>query len=290
MANVTISDLDPLSPPMTGTEVMEIEREGVSYQVTAGDVAQAPPAATAITSGADPVELDPLVLMYAVTTGGTGGIEILNLPNPTVDVNEVNLSFIGRRMVIYLATQTDPGDIVRITVDGSTEAQLFNSTTIDGIGSYTAIGMSFEGSAAAFIWTSYEWVLHTEAVGFNHDYTPHDTRLVSVNGGDATATGSAQPTTIRGGLGNADHTAGGAVNVTGGLSLGTDKGGIVTLRGGNSKDGESGDVVIRAGDPNVNGGSTGTRGNVKIIGLPTSDPGVLGALWNNAGNLKISAG
>lgn len=31
-------------------------------------------------------------------------------------------------------------------------------------------------------------------------------------------------------------------------------------------------------------------GKVKILGLPTSDPGVSGALWNSAGTLKISAG
>lgn len=36
--------------------------------------------------------------------------------------------------------------------------------------------------------------------------------------------------------------------------------------------------------------TTDAQGNVIIVGLPTSDPGVNHALWNNAGVLSVSAG
>lgn len=36
--------------------------------------------------------------------------------------------------------------------------------------------------------------------------------------------------------------------------------------------------------------SIDTNGNVIISGLPTSNPHVVGALWNNNGTLAISAG
>jgi hypothetical protein len=46
------------------------------------------------------------------------------------------------------------------------------------------------------------------------------------------------------------------------------------------------------GDLSLNSGCAFTisTGNVRALNLPTSDPGVVGRLWNDGGTLKISAG
>ena len=38
------------------------------------------------------------------------------------------------------------------------------------------------------------------------------------------------------------------------------------------------------------GGDLDAQGTANIFVVPTSDPGVAGALWNNAGTLSVSAG
>ena len=46
----------------------------------------------------------------------------------------------------------------------------------------------------------------------------------------------------------------------------------------------SGDIVISVGSAGV------TRGNVLMNSLPTSNPSIAGAVWNDSGTLKVSAG
>lgn len=38
------------------------------------------------------------------------------------------------------------------------------------------------------------------------------------------------------------------------------------------------------------GGNLDAQGTANVIVIPTSDPGVAGAIWNNAGTLSVSAG
>lgn len=38
------------------------------------------------------------------------------------------------------------------------------------------------------------------------------------------------------------------------------------------------------------GGDLDAQGTANVIVIPTSDPGVAGAIWNNGGTLSISAG
>ena len=38
------------------------------------------------------------------------------------------------------------------------------------------------------------------------------------------------------------------------------------------------------------GGDLDAQGTANVIVIPTSDPGVAGAIWNNSGTLAISAG
>ena len=48
---------------------------------------------------------------------------------------------------------------------------------------------------------------------------------------------------------------------------------------------DGGDLILKSGDSASGGGSDGL---ILVQNLPTSDPGVTGALWNDAGTLKIS--
>jgi hypothetical protein len=93
---------------------------------------------------------------------------------------------------------------------------------------------------------------------------------------DATGsyTGAGHTTAIIGGQASSVTTggAGGALTLTGGAAAGSgnNNGGDVTITGG-----------VATG--------TGTRGNVLITNLPTSSAGLpTGALWNDAGTLKIA--
>lgn len=75
--------------------------------------------------------------------------------------------------------------------------------------------------------------------------------------------------------------------MAGGDGEGGDGGGILVRSGnGTSGDANGGDVTLQPG----NGTGTGRNGLLLLNNLPTSDPVVAGAVWNDAGVLKISAG
>jgi hypothetical protein len=82
-----------------------------------------------------------------------------------------------------------------------------------------------------------------------------------------------------------------------------DNGGSLTLKGGDGWTSEGGNVFIQGGNPDGgdrDGGridltpgaasGTGIPGQILMRSLPTSDPLIEGAIWNNGGTLKISAG
>ena len=74
----------------------------------------------------------------------------------------------------------------------------------------------------------------------------------------------------------------------GSLTLKAGAGGYETAAGNQNGKGQGGDVIIQAG---AAGGYTGKRdGQIILPTLPTADPGVPGALWNDSGTLKLSAG
>jgi hypothetical protein len=120
------------------------------------------------------------------------------------------------------------------------------------------------------------------------------------------ANGSGGFVEIDGGQGVAD---GGDLTFVGGPG-GTAQGGNINLNSGSSNTGAGGDIVLTAGNNNIGdrgGNITMTTGNgdnaagdiilttlaagrVIINNVPTADPHVLNALWNNAGVLSISAG
>ena len=66
-------------------------------------------------------------------------------------------------------------------------------------------------------------------------------------------------------------------------------GGNVEIESGDGSttgNGDGGDISVTLGS----GGGTGSNGNLKLTNIPTSDPAVAGAVWNDSGTLKISAG
>lgn len=68
-------------------------------------------------------------------------------------------------------------------------------------------------------------------------------------------------------------------------------GGTLFLEGGEGASGSSGNAD--GGDVEISGGQeygTGNVGNILMASLPTSDPSVAGALWNNSTVLTVSAG
>jgi hypothetical protein len=59
-----------------------------------------------------------------------------------------------------------------------------------------------------------------------------------------------------------------------------------------TKDATTGAITVNttvATDVTV-GGNLDAQGTANVFVVPTSDPGVAGALWNNAGTLSVSAG
>ena len=48
--------------------------------------------------------------------------------------------------------------------------------------------------------------------------------------------------------------------------------------------------AVAATTLNATGAVTLSNASIKMTALPTSDPAVAGALWNDAGTLKVSAG
>jgi hypothetical protein len=64
--------------------------------------------------------------------------------------------------------------------------------------------------------------------------------------------------------------------------------GVYLEQGGNALVLKPGEGRVKLGDSVVL--SVNAAGRVLISGLPTADPGVAGALWNNSGVLTVSAG
>lgn len=84
-------------------------------------------------------------------------------------------------------------------------------------------------------------------------------------------------------------------NVTSGNGDGGKGGNIELAAGfggtghGTGNGGQGGDIVLFANVAGT-GGTPGRQGLIICSGLPTSDPHVLGALWNSSGTVHISAG
>lgn len=112
--------------------------------------------------------------------------------------------------------------------------------------------------------------------------TAGDGGAAVVRGGNASGAGKFSGSArLAAGIATSGAT-GGDTNILAGESD-SGAGGNTNISGGYSDSGAAGNVIITPGETN-----TGTQGQIIINLLPTSDPGISGALWNSAGTLKIS--
>lgn len=280
------------------------------------------PAAVAVTSGASPVTLDPNVRYYAVTTGGTAGVEVLDLPLLPLPVDGVyNPPRSGSQIVISLVTQTNPGDIVKIKVNGQENNLAMLSGLVGGqlvSGSVQGgVLLNYPGSAVALVWLNDGWYIDPVGTNFTWDA---GTAILGVNvnldaGTDVSGDGSSAR--LKGGSAVTNGHVGAAAELLGGDSTNFAAGNAVVNGGQASTTGDGGDAIVgggaslngQAGSARVIGGSssgTGIPGDVVIqpgsnfddtvhgrvlaYNLPTVAPAEPGQLWNNSGVVNIGAG
>lgn len=119
---------------------------------------------------------------------------------------------------------------------------------------------------------------------------------VAINAGDGSADGTAAGGSVNINAGDGDNFAG-TISLNSGA--GDANGGGINLVAGESASGPGGTIYIAAGAGATDGGDVyidlmpagSGRQSLCIIGnLPTANPSVAGALWNDSGVLKVSAG
>lgn len=120
-----------------------------------------------LTTGASPVEIDIYKSLTIVTSGGTAGDEIIEIPNfpPSVEGGYVNWENTWVKHVVVLKTQTNGSDVVKVRLgDGSTLLQMKDSAgnTIAHADSNVVI-LDYEGAIVGFIWDGTEWLLEHSA-------------------------------------------------------------------------------------------------------------------------------
>ncbi len=239
-----------------------------------------------ITTGAAPVDADSTVQLYAITTGGTGGDEYLNLPNPDL-VDGFNGDQIGRRVVFYVAEQTDPADVVKITVDG--ETGFFDAFGVFPSEYYSDISLPGVGSAICFVWQYEQWAVDAQMTRW--DFVRNTGVTMDISGGTITNDSDSYgpPALVTGGnISNASNSNNAQrLLVRGGnVSSGSGNGGKLQLNGGNAQSGVGGDIEINPG--------SGVGGFGKIMTTrarwPTADPHVSGQWWLDGNVPTISAG
>lgn len=295
---------------------------------------QSCPAATPINTGASPTDVDPSVLYYEITTGGTAGEEIINVPLPDLPVDGwANGTLVGRRILLLLKEQTDPGDTVKVTIDGVATNLSAAPTTINDAVSISNVILDFVGASVAVEWRLDVWVLVPGLTDESFENDPEEFGIslqgptvntadtlptpVTITGaamshadnvnsaGDVVITGGnfldgdgsrAGHGRLSGGISNTDA-SGGSAMVSGGASAHGSGGAVLITAGSNQNDdGEGGSVSITAGNGTIGGNivlqagdGSGSDGVIRLI-LPTVDPAVAGALWNDSGTVMISAG
>lgn len=276
------------------------------------------PVAVEITTGRDPTTLDPNVRFYAVTSGGAGTQQVLDLPLLDLAVDEwANPQRVGSRIIIGLVNRVDPGDSVKITVNG----QENNLAMVGGfVGGSLVFGsvkggvvLNYPGATVAFDWLNDGWYINPMATDYDYDpgaglLSPGFTVYAGVSetgqgvgailkGGDSVTDGqSGGQVDIYGG--NSTDEAAGWVQITGGDAVTTGAGGRARLTGGLSNhgqagpaevigghttDGTPGDVVIQPG----NNSDDTVHGRVFMFNLPTTNPSEPGQVWNNSGALAV---
>lgn len=263
MTNKTIPAL-PAAGALAGTEPIETVQAGSSVRTTAAAIAALGgggggriPSFTPLVSNPTPVTPDPTVPLYAVTTSGSGGQEFIFLNKVALDAHGVNQQFVGQRIGFYFTVKTNPADYVSISTTNNTvfpsSTEFYPPHQVWNLGG-DELPLYNVGNSIWFIWTGTEWQLDYAVEGDNANTGVNFVAASTFLQPDAISTGSA-------------------------------KGADIILRGGDNFDlGNGGDFQIDAGRGVANGHVLiGTN-----VALPTSDPGVAGAIWDKNKTLVLS--
>lgn len=113
----------------------------------------------------------------------------------------------------------------------------------------------------------------------------------SVVGGAGGATGAGGAIAITGGAGGATSGNGGAITIAGGAgTAGNGNGGAVNITGGALHGTGANGAVNIAADKACAVTIGYAAGTLKLVGIPTTDPGVKDQVWANSNVLTLSAG
>jgi len=174
-------------------------------------------AAVPITTGSSPVTADPMVQVYAVTSGGTGGEETIYVPMPELPLDDyANGELVGRRMIFFLQTQTNPADAVHITLDNNPVNAVYANPNQLGRSQMYSLVIDFVGAMVALVWCGYQWKYDNSITSNNDDSIPAPNSLnfelppgvadskapsITFSAGNATGSGEGGDVTFRAGAG-----------------------------------------------------------------------------------------
>jgi hypothetical protein len=176
-----------------------------------------------ITTSAVSQDVGPEPQVVYITTGGTGGEELINIVTPTLDGNGYNTNYLGSRVFVVLAVQTDPADTVTITIDGGASCPLLVPIWSSGpyglIRQYSSVTLNAVGDTIMFRWDGAHWYIDGSVGSFT---------------GTPTSNVNIQPLDGAGAyLAGGDGTPGGDLNLTGGITTtGAAVGGSVVISAG----------------------------------------------------------
>ena len=278
------------------------------------------PTPTPITTGASPVTADINVRHYSITSGGTNAQETIVLPTPALSGDGSNTGWVGQTIIFAWDVQTSGSDSILITSDDP--GHPIEVVDNYGVTVYGDVLVPGPERAIIFTWSSYNWSIsfnYADALAYPANilsgggYYPQTAGTVNGSLGASIATGDlpAGATDQSGnvqlktgdasaadgqksgridiltGPAGAGRAAGEIAIIVGSSGAGADGSAVSLIAGdGGTGDTAGGDILLRAGA----GSGAGTHGNVIFSDLPTADPHVANALWNNAGVLTISAG
>lgn len=116
--------------------------------------------------------VDPKSKVVRITSGGTAGLELINLTAPPLNENGINTDYLGSRVYFVLDTQTNPSDVVKIKNDGVDFCRLLVPETVDSITRYNTVLLNFAGACVCMVWVADGWKLDSAATdgSFNGAY------------------------------------------------------------------------------------------------------------------------
>lgn len=146
----TIPQLDS-GAGLTGDELFEMSQGGSSFKTTLLPIEE-------VTSGAAPINLDPSYRIHLVTSGGTGGVEVVNMPLLPLGPGEENNLRVNERHLVIFQTQTHVDDVLHVTAN-ETDSLYIMDDAGNTLGSATddVLVITFETGSVCLWWQTYNW-------------------------------------------------------------------------------------------------------------------------------------